>query len=184
MNSVRGLFRFLIIPDSKKTRKPQWYSLDRIHLINNDEEELICYGKTVSGGVQGEGGKGYLQGGEGGAYLGGFGGGGGFRGDDNGAGGGGGYSGGNGGRNKAFFCGGGGVSFNIRTNQLTNVVITAMNVIKWLSHFFSEMDMATQSSKWSRYSFLKPQIWKKFFIKSLKVYANLSNFCFRVQSLN
>ena len=118
MNSVRGLFGFLIIPDSKKTRKPQWYSLDRIHLINNDEEELICYGKTVSGGVQGEGGKGYLQGGEGGAYLGGFGGGGGFRGGDNGAGGGGGYSGGNGGGNKAFFCGGGGGSFNIWTNQL------------------------------------------------------------------
>ena len=31
---------------------------------------------------------------------------------------------------KLFFCGGGGVSFNIWTNQLTNVVITAMNVIK------------------------------------------------------
>ena len=53
MNSVRGLFRFLIISDSQKARKPQWYSLDRIHLINNDEEELICYGKTVSGGGQG-----------------------------------------------------------------------------------------------------------------------------------
>ena len=31
---------------------------------------------------------------------------------------------------KLFFCGGGGVSFNIWTNQLTNVVITATNVIK------------------------------------------------------
>ena len=62
--------------------------------------------------------KGYLQGGEGGAYLGGFGGGGGFRGGDNGAGGDGGYSGGNGGGNKAFFCGGGGGSFNIGANQL------------------------------------------------------------------
>ena len=37
MNSVRGLFRFLIISDSQKARKPQWYSLDRIHLLNNDE---------------------------------------------------------------------------------------------------------------------------------------------------
>ena len=70
----------------------------------------------------------------------------------------------------------------------TNVVMIAMNMIKWLSHFYSEMDMATQSSKWSEYSFLKPQIWKIFwFLPRVWRCALTFRFkvvCFRVQSLN
>ncbi|PFX23215.1 Neurogenic locus Notch protein [Stylophora pistillata] len=63
------------------------------------------------------GGSGYLQGGKGGEYGGGFGGGGGFRSFNRGPGGGGGYSGGRGGSNEHISCGGGGGSFNNGTNQ-------------------------------------------------------------------
>ncbi|PFX23217.1 hypothetical protein AWC38_SpisGene12223 [Stylophora pistillata] len=65
----------------------------------------------------GRGGSGYLQGGEGGEYGGGFGGGGGFRSGNKGPGGGGGYSGGSSGANEHISCGGGGGSFNNGTNQ-------------------------------------------------------------------